>query len=90
MSATLEGKVRSAESLRPLANIVITATSPSIEGELAILSDSNGDYRFDALPTGEYTLRFESPGDYRPYSRGRVELIEDKTYRVDAEMLPTD
>lgn len=89
MSATLEGTIVSAESFDPIADIVVTATSLSLDGEWAAVSDSSGDYRFDTLPIGEYTLRFESAGDYRAYSRGNVSLLEDRTYRVDAEMLPT-
>lgn len=89
MSLILEGTVVSAESRRRIADIVVTATSPSLDGELTAISDSNGDYRFDALPTGEYMLRFESAGDYRSYSRGNLALLEDKAYRIDAELVPT-
>lgn len=89
MPMILEGRIVSAESRHPLADIVVTVTSPSLTGELTTVSDADGNYRYDALPTGEYTLRFDSAGDYKAYTRGHVALLEDKTYRVDAELLPT-
>lgn len=45
-----------------LPGVSITATSPSLQGKRAVLSDNSGAYRFSLLPMGTYKLTFELKG----------------------------
>jgi outer membrane receptor protein involved in Fe transport len=86
-SSTIIGTVLDSESRKPLADVVITATSSSLQGERVVVTDNSGAYRLPQLPSGSYTLRAESEG-HRPYVRSGVQLRVDATVRVNLELLP--
>lgn len=81
------GTIVNAETRHKLPDVVVTATSPSLQGEQTVVTDSDGGYRIPQLPAGIYTLRMEADG-YKPYTRGNVALQENQTIRVNAELLP--
>jgi outer membrane receptor protein involved in Fe transport len=86
-SGTLIGKVIDASNKKPLIDVVVTATSPSLQGEQTVVSDGSGAFRIPNLPPGRYTVRYE--GDtYRTTSRSGIDLLATVTLRVDAELLP--
>jgi len=86
-SAVLTGTVIDAATKQPVADVVVTATSPSLQGEQVVVTDATGLYRIPQLPAGAYTMRLEKEA-YRPYSRGDINLRTDTTTRVNVEMLP--
>ena len=57
----------------PVADVVVTATSPALQGEQVVVTDASGLYRVPQLPPGTYTLRFEKE-TYRPYTRTGIEV----------------
>ena len=57
--SVLTGNVVDAASKAPVADVVVTATSPSLQGEQVVVTDGTGLYRIPQLPPGTYTLRFE-------------------------------
>ncbi len=71
----------------PLADVVVTATSPNMQGEQTVVTDKSGQYRIPQLPTGVYTLRFDAQG-YKPFARSDVQLRLNRTIRVNVELLP--
>jgi len=83
----LTGRVIDSDSLAPLPDVVVIATSPGLQGEQSGLTDSAGTYRLPQLPIGVYTLRFER-GGHRPYRRDGIELRADQTIRLNVELLP--
>jgi hypothetical protein len=86
-TSVITGTILSGENKQPLADAVVTATSPQLQGEQTVLTDSSGLYRIPQLPSGVYTLRVEASG-FRPYSRGDIALRLDRTIRVNVELLP--
>jgi outer membrane receptor protein involved in Fe transport len=86
-AGTLIGAIVDASSHRPLPDVVVTATSPALQGEQTVVTDSSGSFRIPNLPPGEYTLRYEAD-TFRPYSRSGIQLRAGITLRVDAELLP--
>lgn len=84
---TLTGTVVDAATKAPVADVVVTATSPNLQGEQIVVTDSSGFYRVPALPPGAYTLRFEKES-YKPYAREGIDLRADTTLRLNAELLP--
>lgn len=86
-TGTLTGRVVDASSKKPLGDVVVTASSPSLQGEQTVLTDASGTFRIPTLPPGAYTLRFEAD-TFKPYERGGIELAGSVTLRADAELLP--
>ena len=86
-ASVLTGNVVDASTRAPVADVVVTATSPSLQGEQVVVTDASGLYRVPQLPPGTYTLRFEKE-TYRPFSRGGVDVAADRTLRLNVELLP--
>lgn len=86
-AAVLTGTVVDSATKKPVADAVVTATSPALQGEQTVVTDKSGGYRIPQLPPGPYTLRVEADG-YKPYSRGGITLRFDSTTRVNVELLP--
>ncbi|WP_376762579.1 YfbK domain-containing protein [Archangium violaceum] len=81
------GTVMSAETKKPISDVVVTATSPNLQGEQVVVTDADGNFRIPQLPPGVYTLRFDKES-YRPFSRSDIQLRLDRTVRVKVELLP--
>ena len=86
-TSVLTGNVVDAATKAPVADVVVTATSPSLQGEQVVVTDSTGLYRVPQLPPGTYTLRFEKE-TYRPYSRTAIDVEAGKQLRLNVELLP--
>ena len=86
-SAVLTGTVVDSSTKVPVADVVVTASSPSLQGEQVVITDASGLYRVPQLPPGTYTLRFEKE-TYRPYSRSGIDVVSDRTLRLNVELLP--
>ncbi len=86
-AGVLVGTVTDASTKAPVPDVVVTVTSPALQGEQTVVTDSAGAYRVPDLPPGEYTVRLEKE-QYRPFSRGGIGLRADTTLRVNAELLP--
>ena len=84
-TASLTGKVTT-EGNVPLPGVVVTVTSPSLQGTRDVTTSGNGDYIFNLLPSGEYTVRFALSG-MNAVDR-TVSLAAGAVGRVDVEMSP--
>jgi hypothetical protein len=87
-TGTIAGRIIDASTKKPVAQVVVTFTSPALPGELDTISDASGDYTCGDLPLGTYTLRAET-FDYKPYTRGHINLESSTPITVNFEMLPT-
>ena len=86
-TAVITGKIINSADKQPLQDAVVTVTSPSLQGEQAVVSDATGLYRIPQLPSGVYTIRVDSEG-FKPYSRSDIQLRLDRTIRFNVELLP--
>lgn len=86
-NAVLTGTVTDASTKAPVADVVVTATSPAAQGEQIVVTDSAGHYRIPNLPPGEYTIRLEKEV-YRPFSRSGIVVRGDSTIRVNFLLTP--
>ena len=86
-NGVITGVVQDASTQAPLANVLVTATSPALIGEQIVLTDAAGEYRVPQLPPGMYSLRFERE-DHKPYSRKDIEVHPGYTLRFNAELIP--
>lgn len=55
-TATLTGHVAAAGT--PLPGVLVTATAPTLQGSRTTVTSTNGDYVFNNLPPGDYTVTF--------------------------------
>ncbi|WP_407692940.1 TonB-dependent receptor [Pyxidicoccus xibeiensis] len=83
------GTVKQAETGAPAGDVVITATSPSLQGEQTVLTDAQGRYRIPDLPPGLYTVRFEKEW-LRPYARTDVPLKGGYSTKLDVTLVADD
>jgi len=86
-TSVLTGNVVDAQTRAPVPDVVVTATSPGLQGEQAVVTDATGLYRIPQLPPGTYSLRFEKE-IYRPYTRTAIDVAADRTLRLNIELLP--
>jgi outer membrane receptor protein involved in Fe transport len=86
-TAVITGNVVSAADKKPVADAVVTAVSPSLQGEQTVVTDASGHYRIPQLPPGQYTVRVDVPG-FEPFSRQGIHLRLDRTIRFNVELLP--
>jgi outer membrane receptor protein involved in Fe transport len=86
-TSVLTGTVVDANDKQPVPDVVVTATSPSLQGEQLSVTDATGLYRLPQLPPGVYTLRFEKEG-FQPLARDAITLRLNSTVRYNTELLP--
>jgi hypothetical protein len=86
-ASTLIGTVVDARSQQPVPDVVVTVTSPALEGEKVVVSDAQGNYRVPELPPGLYTLRFEKEA-FTPYGGKEIKLRQNRTVRFNPQLMP--
>ncbi len=72
---------------QPLAEVRVTATGLSLQGERRAGSDTHGEFRFLALPPGTYSIHLARIG-YRALVIERVVVRLGQTTSLDAVVLP--
>ncbi len=82
-TGTLTGKVVDASGA-VLPGVVVTLTSPALQGARSATSSGQGDYIIPFLPAGEYTVVFESSGFASLERTIRVQVAE--TVSLDAAL----
>ncbi|HEV8661002.1 MAG TPA: carboxypeptidase regulatory-like domain-containing protein, partial [Thermoanaerobaculia bacterium] len=68
----------------PVPGVMVTISSPDLQGTRSTVSGEAGGYRFAALPPGDYTVMFELEGMQKINKRVTVTLAQ--TVRADAEL----
>ena len=86
-NSVITGTVTDAATGKPVPDVVVTATSPALQGEEIVVTDSAGLYRLAQLPAGSYTLRLEKES-YKPFSRADINVRVDRTVRVNIQLQP--
>ena len=71
-TGAITGTVTDDETV-PLPGVTVTLTSDKLMGERSFVTDTNGNFRFPALPPGTYTLSAELPG-FNTYTQENIRL----------------
>jgi hypothetical protein len=82
-TGTLTGTVTDSSDSK-LPGVLVTATSPALQGERTAVSGANGDYVIRGLPPGQYTVRFTLEGLSTQERTASVDI--GTPARVDSEM----
>ncbi|AFE10895.1 von Willebrand factor type A domain-containing protein [Corallococcus coralloides DSM 2259] len=85
-TSAIFGTVIDVETRKPIADVVVSATSPSLQGEQTVVTDAQGNYRIPRIPAGTYTVRFEKE-EYKPYARPGIQLRVNRAIRLTVELL---
>jgi len=72
----------------PLPGVGITLTGVNLMGTRTFLTDANGEFRFPALPPGEYQVKAVLTG-FGTVSREKIRLSTTTTLAVDIELKAT-
>ncbi|MFN8058016.1 MAG: TonB-dependent receptor [Vicinamibacterales bacterium] len=68
-----------------IPGVTVTVTSPSLMGVRTAVTDEQGQYRFTAVPPGDYTVAFELPGFTTVRNQG-IRISVGFTGTVNAEL----
>jgi hypothetical protein len=68
----------------PLPGVLVTITSPDLQGTRTSVTGENGGYRFTALPPGNYLVAFDLEGMQKVNQRVNISLSQ--TTRADADL----
>lgn len=79
----LSGRV-TAQDGSALPGVLVTVTSPALQGTRTATTSENGEYNFPLLPPGEYQVTYELEGFLSP--QHAVKISAAQTTRVDTEM----
>jgi hypothetical protein len=69
----------------PLPGVTMTLTSPNLMGVRTSVTNAQGEYRFPALPPGEYSLKAEIQG-FKTYIQEQIRLTTTSRLTVDMTM----
>jgi len=82
-TGTLSGRVTAADG-SALPGVLVTVTSPSLQGARTATSSENGAYNIPLLPPGEYSVTFELESFLAPERSLKISAAQ--SLRLDAEM----
>ena len=82
-TGTLSGRVTAADG-SALPGVLVTATSPALQGARTTTSSENGDYNIPLLPPGDYKVTFELESFLAPERELKISAAQ--SIRLDAEM----
>jgi hypothetical protein len=68
-----------------LPGVTVTATSPNLIGVSTTVTEADGRFRFPALASGVYKLRFELPG-FSTVERDNIQVVLGQTITVDSQL----
>jgi outer membrane receptor protein involved in Fe transport len=82
-TGTLVGHVATADG-QALPGVLVTATSPSLQGSRSATTNNNGDYNIPLLPPGEYEAAFQLEGFQEAKRSAKVSAAQES--RIDTEL----
>src|SRR3954462_4232336 len=83
----LTGAVVDGATSKPVADVVVTATSAAQQGQQVVVTDAAGFYRIPNLAPGMYVLSLDRD-QYSPFTGQDIALRADATIRVNAVLMP--
>jgi len=85
----LHGYVMDALTKKPVAGVIVSATSQGASISQEVTTDSEGYFHFAQLPSSSINLQFDKKG-YQSYTRYGIMIKEKMTVKVKVEFLPDE
>jgi Carboxypeptidase regulatory-like domain len=86
-TGSLSGQIVDANTQAPVADAVVIAQSPSLQGEQTAVTDTTGSFEITLLPAGVYALVVQREG-YQPFTQQGLSVRLDRTIRVKLSLIP--
>ena len=83
-TGTIQGRVADSQGA-VLPGVTVTATSPALLGEQTTVTSETGNYRFPAVPPGNYSVTFELAG-FNTLKRDGISITLGFTAQVNVEL----
>jgi hypothetical protein len=83
----LSGQIIDANTQKPVADAVVIAQSPSLQGEQTAVTDASGNFEITLLPSGVYSLTVQREG-YNAFSQQGLTIRVDRTIKVQLQLVP--
>jgi TonB dependent receptor/Carboxypeptidase regulatory-like domain/TonB-dependent Receptor Plug Domain len=83
----LSGQIIDANTQKPVADAVVIAQSPSLQGEQTAVTDATGSFEITLLPSGVYSLTVQREG-YNAFSQQGLTIRVDRTIKVKLQLVP--
>ncbi|OGD13969.1 MAG: hypothetical protein A2W20_05940 [Candidatus Aminicenantes bacterium RBG_16_66_30] len=83
-TGAIRGSVKDDQG-QPLPGVNVTISSPNLMGTRAFITDANGEFRFPAIPPGDYKIRAEIQG-FVTTIRENIRLTTTATLTIDIEL----
>jgi outer membrane receptor protein involved in Fe transport len=83
----LTGQIIDAQTQNPVADAVVIATSPALQGEQTAVTDTSGTFEITLLPAGTYTINVQREG-YQPFTQTGLTVRLDKTIKIRLQLVP--
>jgi hypothetical protein len=87
VTASIVGYVSDASTSKPVANALVVATSPDLQGEQTTVTDDDGEYQFNNLPPGVYKIHVEL-ANYKPFDQTDIQARLLSRIRVNIPLAP--
>jgi hypothetical protein len=85
-TGALRGVVTDEQNI-PLPGVSVTLSSQSLMGSRSFVTDAKGEFRFPAIPPGEYQLKFELTG-FGTLVREKIRVNTTATLTFDVQLRP--
>ena len=86
----IKGQVLDAVTKKPVSGVVVSAGVSGNANQKEAITDNEGYYFFEALPSNHVNLRFEKKGYQKFKYQEVVETTEKKTVKINVEVLPDE
>jgi Carboxypeptidase regulatory-like domain len=86
-TGSLSGQVVDANNNNPVADAVVIAQSPQLQGEQTAVTDATGTFEITLLPAGTYTLTVQRES-YQPFTQQGLSVRLDRTIKVRLALVP--
>jgi hypothetical protein len=84
----IRGQVVDAVTKKPVSGVVVSAVVSGKPNQKEAITDNDGYYFFEQLPSNHVSLRFEKKGYQNFRYQDVVEIIEKKTVKINVEVHP--
>ena len=86
-TATIKGVVVDATTDKPVADAVVIAQSPSLQGEQTAVTDATGSFEITLLPPGTYQLIVQAPS-FQPFTNPGLQAHISQSINVRLQVVP--
>ncbi|GAC1595457.1 MAG: hypothetical protein NVS4B10_03880 [Myxococcales bacterium] len=83
----LSGQIIDANTQKPVADAVVIAQSPGLQGEQTAVTDATGSFEITLLPSGTYSITVQREG-YNAFSQQGLRINLDRTIKVRLQLVP--